>query len=174
VLNPQQQVWQDGGRVVMARDGELPQICVQCGQPGVEQLPRKLNWTSRWLLLFVLGGVVLYAIAASIAAKRSRVLIWLCATHAEARRRNVKVGWIGLGLIGLSFVGLFFGGSIIPRALLGALAIIEVLLLVGGSVVGLYGYYRSRLVGAARIDGTHVWVSGVGAVLRNSLPQFAP
>lgn len=42
------------------------------------------------------------------------------------------------------------------------LAVVEVtILLVVGPVVSLYGYNQSRVVGAAKIDGTHVWVRGV-------------
>lgn len=162
--------WQDGSRLVVARDGELPHFCVRCGEPGVEALPRKLSWSSRWLLIFVLGGLFLYVIVAMIAAKRSKLTIWLCGDHAAARRRDVRIGWAGLGLIALSFVALIYGGSVVPRPALGVLSISELVLLVAGAALGLYGYYRSKVVGAARIDATHVWVTGVTPLMRSSLP----
>jgi len=158
--------------VIVEREGELPQACIRCAQPGVERLSRRLSWVSPWFLVFLLFGVVPYAIVASLASKRTHVTIWLCGTHANARRRDARIGWIGLGLFLFSIVALVFGGSIVPRGGLGVLAIVEMLAFVGGIVLGLYGYYRSRMVGAARIDGTHVWVTGVTPALRQSLPQF--
>src|SRR5947199_8440156 len=112
------QAWRDGKRVVVLRNGELPPLCVKCGDLGVEQVTRKLNWSSPWLLLLVLLALLLYVLVALIVAKRSRVTIWLCAKHAQARRRDKRIGWIGLGLVGLSFFLLLFGGALIPRAAL--------------------------------------------------------
>jgi hypothetical protein len=163
------QSWQDGSRVVVERDGELPKFCVRCGEPGVEQLTRKLSWSSPWLLLLVIvglfaGGIILYLIVASLVAKKSRVTIWLCALHASARRRDVRVGWIGLGLVVLSFVAFF---AYLPTG-----ATLELLLLIGGAALGFFGYYHSRLVGASRINDLYIWLKGVAPSLRSTLPQF--
>ena len=112
-------------------------------------------------------------IVASIVAKKSRVTIWLCAAHAEARRRELRIGWIGLGLVALSFIALLFGGAVVPSATTEVFAVVEMLLIVGGTVLGFYGYYRSRLVRASRIDDRYMWLRGVTPLLRSSLPPLA-
>jgi hypothetical protein len=167
------QSWQDGSRVVVVRNGELPPLCVKCGDLGVEQVTRKLSWSSPWLLVLVLLAFLLYVLVAVIVAKRSRVTIWLCAKHAEARRRDKRIGWTGLGLVGLAFFLLLFGGLFIPRAVLGAVAIVELVLFLGGAVLGFYGYFRSRVVRPAKIDDLYIYLRGVSPAMRTALPQFA-
>lgn len=166
------QCWQDGNQLVVERDGELPSVCVRCGQPGVERISRRVSWSSPWLLLLILLGVIFYVLIASIAAKRSRVTIWLCASHANLRRRDVRIGWIGLGLLTLSLMALAFGNSIVPRTAAGFLGTLELVFLLASIVLAFYGYSRSRLVRASRIDDLYVRLNGVSPLLRTSLPLF--
>ena len=146
---------------------------MKCGDLGVEQVTRKLSWSSPWLLLLVLLALLLYIVVALIVSKRSRVTIWLCAQHAEERRRDKRIGWIGLGLVGLAFFLALFGGLFIPRAVLGAVAIVELVLLVGGAALGFYGYFRSRIVRPAKIDDLYIYLRGVSSATRTALPPFA-
>lgn len=159
--------------MVVARDSELPKVCVRWGEPGSQQISRKLSWASRWYLVLAVAALIFYIIAASIAAKRSRLTFWLCESHAAARRRDVRIGWMGLGLIVLSLLMLMYGGSVLPRSALAALPIVEMLLLLGGLAISLYGYFRSRIVRAAKIDDGHVWLKGVTPSIRDSLTPFS-
>jgi hypothetical protein len=176
------QCWRDGDRAVVARDGELPESCVRCGGPGVEEREGKVEWTPAWVrvvFLPALGfGALPYFLMLALLSKRSRVGFWLCETHAAARRRDAllgRLGWllfVSPILIALAYVIAYFA---MPPGLptVDVPWWIWIATPVLGLVLAVYGAFATRFLRATRIETTLVWVSGVSRRLLMTLPTLS-
>lgn len=150
--------WRDGKDLVVMRDKPLPRRCVKCNAHVTGAVkPRKFYWHTPWLYLLILIGILLYAIIALIARKKSEHAVALCAEHARRRNRVI------LGAFGAFFLGLLVAFSGTDYFGLGILLFIVAIL------VGLFG---ARLLVARKMDDRYVRFRGASPAFLDSLPAF--
>jgi DNA-binding NarL/FixJ family response regulator len=158
--------WRDGNQVVVLRDSELPALCVRCAGPGVYRLEQDVSRSSRYFL-------VLFTF---VVTRSSRVAFWLCRFHAERREKDLRLAWIGVALVAFLFVTLLFGYVGLANAIPGGSAVVSIVGVGGlaaGLMLGLYGWYATRLPQATHIGPSgDIWLAGVAQSLRETLPAI--
>jgi hypothetical protein len=114
------------------RDGGLPDVCMQCGEPAMAYKDHQFVWYPKYLLWFMLLGVLPAAIIIAVMTWRRMVTVPFCDEH---RHHWLKRQLIGLGaLFGTIFliIMLFVGASLIDPQMdtLGPYAAILTLILI--------------------------------------------
>lgn len=152
--------WRDGDIVVIRRDVAFPRRCVKCNAPvpGREMKTRTFYWHSPALYLLILLNLVIYAIVATFARKRSRHMVGLCAVHARRHRIFVAIGLSSIAMPVLG-VAMFDEAGLVPGFLAAALF----------AIVGIFG---SKLMAARRIDEREARFAGCGRAFVDSLPPL--
>ncbi|NYF23088.1 hypothetical protein HDC36_004578 [Xanthomonas sp. JAI131] len=135
---PGETLWRDGDDLLCLRDTPFPAHCVKCGVAlrNDELKKRTFYWHAPGWYVLILVSVVIYAIAALIARKRSSHVLGMCAEHRRRRNRFVlltaaafvvapllgfAVGdeaglWLGLGLfLAMLVAGLLGARILVPR-----------------------------------------------------------
>jgi hypothetical protein len=94
-------VYREQDKIVVSRaipgasDGvPLPPLCVKCGGPSAGTLSRIFYWHAPWVYVFVLFGLLPYAVLAILLRKRLDVKVPLCADHRRRRRNAIVVAWL--------------------------------------------------------------------------------
>jgi hypothetical protein len=64
-----------------AATGELPALCMCCGAPADEIVPKNFSWHPGWVFILVLFGVLPFIIAAAMTMESARVQAPMCAKH---------------------------------------------------------------------------------------------
>jgi hypothetical protein len=159
-------VWQDGKILVMAKVARLPSRCVKCNEPATFRLRRKLAWMSPWfyvLLIFLLGGLLLYALLGLVFQKTAVLEIPLCEKHRAKRSRGILIGWI-VGLMGFA---LCFSPAFSSNGVVGLLVLLGIFMILFGLI---FGSITSQVVTPQKIDDTHVWLKKVSPLYLAELP----
>ncbi|OAX54577.1 hypothetical protein [Xanthomonas graminis] len=135
---PDETLWRDGDDLLCLRDTPFPAHCVKCGVAlrKDELNKRSFYWHPPGWYVLILVSIVIYAIAALVARKRSSHVLGLCAAHRRRRDRFIlltagafvagpllgfAVGdeaglWLGLGLfLVMLVVGLLGARILVPR-----------------------------------------------------------
>jgi len=153
--------WRDGKRVVLDRNAVLPDRCIKCNEPanGYRRMV-KLSYvpTSRELM---------FGAWAYLSAKRAQIEIGLCERHR--RSRAVTVALSSLAAI-LASIIVFTQ----VRATDVTLPLLATAGLIGGVVGLIYAAVAGRLVRAAKITDTHLWLKGAGEPFLASVPDAPP
>ena len=144
---------QEGKALVLAGEGELPEVCMKCGtHADIVRRAAKLAWTPLWAraLMFCVIGLV----AAAITRRVAELAIPLC-VHCNARWSTARTVSIAGGAI--MVIG-FFAVRILaePRIALACLVAC-----VAGFVVLALAYVRPRTLYAQRITETELYLRGV-------------
>jgi hypothetical protein len=149
--------WRDGKRVVMDRNAVLPDRCFKCNEPANGyRLAESVTYipTSQQLMF----GVWSY-----LDAKRAPVAIGLCERHRRSRGRRVLL--ISLAAIAFSILEVT---QLQPRDVI--LPIIAAAAFIGGCVGLVYAAVPRKIVRAADLTETHIWLKGAGEDFLASLP----
>jgi hypothetical protein len=62
-------------------DGELPNVCMCCGEPSTILKTKNMSWHPQWVILMLLIAWPLYLVLAIVLTKRARVQAPLCDQH---------------------------------------------------------------------------------------------
>src|SRR6266496_290448 len=150
--------WRDGKRVVLDRNAVLPDRCIKCNEPANgDRRMVKLSYvpTSRELM---------FGAWAYLSAKRAQIEIGLCEQHRRSRAVTVALGSLAVILASI-IVFTQVRATDITLPLLATAGLI-------GGVIGLiYAAVAGRLVRAAKITDTHIWLKGAGEPFLASLPN---
>jgi len=150
--------WRDGKRVVLDRNAVLPDRCIKCNEPANGfRRTAKLTYvpTSRELL---------FGAWAYLSAKRAQIEIGLCERHRRSRAVTVALGSLAVILASI-IVFTQVRATDVTLPLLATAGLI-------GGVIGLsYAAVAGRLVRAAKITDTHIWLKGAGEPFLASLPD---
>lgn len=105
---------------VEAEQGKLPAVCMRCGAPATTTRRRRFRWRPAWVLALLFFGVLPYIIVAMILDKEMRVVLPLCAAHAN--HFTVRARWVwGIALMLVAILGvLLLGGIYVSETLGGA------------------------------------------------------
>jgi len=161
-------VWRDGNRLVMAKDGELPYVCIKTNKPADTWLHRRLYWHEPWIYVLVLAGVLVYAIVALCVRQTADIEVPLCHERIIRRRWIIAGAWLsaGLGMV-LIVAGL---ANIQPGSNAGGIAfLVGLFTLLAGPIAGAI---MARTVVPIRITRDHVWLKGVHPDFLAALPRF--
>lgn len=74
-----------------AEEGELPPLCLRCGQPAVVYKRRKLAGQPAWTYPLLLFMIWPFLIVSLLVRRRIRVLAPLCSTHQYYWRRRRRI-----------------------------------------------------------------------------------
>jgi hypothetical protein len=171
-------IWRFGTRLVVLRDGELPDRCVHCNQPAYGyRLKKTFRWQhpASYLLLvgLVLGlqsrvqsfSIVIIAVFSVISLclqKSSRTSIPLCPRHRNRRLMTIFI-CNAVALSGIGFLALSIFNSSGPYGLVSA----------GLIVVGLIsGLFLGPPLRPTRITRTHAFFSGAGEQFLEEQPKW--
>jgi hypothetical protein len=77
-----------------AEQGELPAVCVKCGEPMLLQKRKTFTWSPPWLIMLLFFGLPLFFLVASFVTHRMKVKLPYCEKHVRAAARR---GWLVLG-----------------------------------------------------------------------------
>jgi hypothetical protein len=150
-------IWRHGELLVMHKMAQLPDVCVKSGEPTKTRLKRNLQWFNPLIYLALLVNVLVFAVLASILAKRATIYIGLSEYWLKRRRNAILAGW----LIGLAGTATFIGSFVALAAEIDwwwALMLLSIVLMIFGLC---WGQYRGRMVHPHKIDEQYVWLKGV-------------
>lgn len=140
----------------------FPPFCVKCGAPSTAPLERSYYWHEPWVYLFILPGLLIYAILALAVRRRLNVIVPLCAEHRRRRRRTILAAWL-----------VVLGGTAIPIALAAQLGVgagwTFLLIPVGIIAGGIIGVSANPLT-PKRIDDAGGTFNGAGEPFLRKLP----
>lgn len=156
--------WRQGRLLVVQTDGVLPERCVKCNAPATMDKLRRFVWhASGWYLLLLLNPVI-YAIAALIVQKQTRLEVGLCADHRR-RRRHFHLG--AAAFFAGALLSCFAAATSAPAS--GALWLpLALLLFLAAIVVAAFG---ARILVPVHMDADLVHFKGCGKDFLSSLPS---
>lgn len=81
-------------------DGDLPDVCICCGQPTTERKQRTFYWTPGWVYLMLLINLIVFLVVALATRQSWRAAIPVCRDHRSYWFWRTALMW-------LSFLGVF-------------------------------------------------------------------
>lgn len=112
-----QGAWSRGDLLIASPDAVLPPFCVKCGRPAdTKLLLRRFSWHPSWIYIFVLIGLLIYAILAAVLSKRTRLQLPLCSAHHD-KYKTLRIAAAAL-LLG-SIPEMIFAGVSLPDRYMG-------------------------------------------------------
>ena len=90
---------------VREADGYLPPVCMCCGEPASATRDKKMQWYPLWVLVLIFGGLIPFAVVATILTKSARVQAPLCEKHQWHWINRQLLTWgsfFVLGSVGLA------------------------------------------------------------------------
>ncbi|WP_353940068.1 hypothetical protein [Xanthomonas sacchari] len=160
---PGETLWRAGGELVCLRDAPFPPHCVKCGAAlqADELKQRTFYWHASGWYVLLLVNIVVYAVAALVARKRSSHMLGMCATHRRRRNRFMLLT-AGAFLVG-PLLGFAVGGDL--GAGLGVVAFLTMLI---------WGMVGARILVPRRIDQRYARYKGLAPAFLERLPMLPP
>jgi len=88
-------------------DGDLPPVCMCCGEPATVTKSKSLSWCPPWVGVLILAGLLPYLVVTLILTKRATLQAPFCAAHqGHWFHRNLLI-WATFFLFGLLGAALF-------------------------------------------------------------------
>ncbi len=90
--------------------GDLPPVCLCCGQPAAHRIARLMTWRPRWISIFFFLGVLPYFILLLFLTRTVRLNVPFCDRHKHHwRLRSVLIVASFALVIGVTYAALHFG-----------------------------------------------------------------
>jgi hypothetical protein len=90
-------------------EGQLPAVCMRCGEPAERQVHKQFSWHPPWVILIILAGLLPYVILALILTKRMTIRAPMCQLHrGHWWKRQLFITGGFLALLVLLGVCIFF------------------------------------------------------------------
>jgi hypothetical protein len=161
--NDMEGMWRQNSTLVMAKNAQLPALCVKCGEPvAAADFKRRLRWHHPALYLVLLLNWLCYVIVALCVRKQATIHVGLCPTHRAKRRSAIILSWALLSL-GIMLVVFGLSNDLLNLAGLGGLNILGALI---------YAAVAVPLVRVKKIDEHFIWLKGVDESYLAQLPQW--
>src|SRR5262245_50518463 len=88
------------------RDGEVPNVCMRCGDDATDCKKHSFGWVPSWVYITILVGLPVLLIVALISRQRRRIWVPLCERHRDHWRWRTLITWGTLGalLVGIALL----------------------------------------------------------------------
>jgi hypothetical protein len=89
-------VWLDDR---LCKRGDLPDVCLKCGQPATDRVKKTFTWMSPWiyiLLLFGALGLIIFLILAATMRKTVKAQMPMCERHRNHWKARLLLVLLGL------------------------------------------------------------------------------
>ena len=134
-----QGAWRKGPLLIISQTATLPMFCVKCGgiaQPC--QHKRTFRWHPAWMYLFMLPGLLVYALVVKFAGRRITIVLPLCDDH----RKQFATYKLGAMAVFISAIpGLFLCAYLLPEYIgVGAVTAL------GALAAAVVSWYRYRSI----------------------------
>ena len=96
-------------------NGELPAVCMYCGEPATTTAFKRMHWCPPWVGVLIFVGLLPYAIVASILTRRATVQGPFCDNHKKHWFNRSLLMWGSLFLFGVIGLGGLVIGINLPR-----------------------------------------------------------
>ena len=83
-------------------NGNLPGACMCCGEQATTAVTRKMSWCPSWIAVFIIFGLLPYAILALIMTRKATVIVPLCDEHKNHWSKRTL--WILLSALGFTML----------------------------------------------------------------------
>ena len=100
---------------VREAEGDLPNICMRCGQEATCTKTKNLSWFPPWVSILILAGLLPYAIVATILTKKALLRAPFCDQHKGHWFNRSLLMWGTFFLFGLLGLGGFIFAANLPR-----------------------------------------------------------
>ncbi|WP_371184061.1 hypothetical protein [Xanthomonas sacchari] len=160
---PGETLWRDGTDLLCLRDAPFPPHCVKCGAAlqADELKQRTFYWHASGWYVLLLVNIMVYAVAALIARKRSSHMLGMCAAHRRRRNRFMLLT-AGAFLVG-PLLGFAVGGDL--GLGLGVVVFLTMLI---------WGMVGARILVPRRIDQRYARYKGLAPAFLERLPMLPP
>jgi hypothetical protein len=64
-----------------AEDGDMPDVCMRCGEPATVIKRYRFVWHPFWCYLLIPMGLLIYVILAAVLTQQARIHVFLCDRH---------------------------------------------------------------------------------------------
>lgn len=164
-------IFRKGNTLVMHKMAQLPDVCVKTGQPSDRRVKKKMQWHHPAIVLLVLVGLLVYLIVALIVMKKATIEIPVSNDWMRVRRKRLMIT-LAIFAVG----GVLFGLGIYGAATESFSEDTLPMLFFAGAVLGFGGLIASaiaaRIIWPAKIDDTHVHLSGVHSTVLSQFPEW--
>ncbi|MDQ1091345.1 hypothetical protein QE400_000758 [Xanthomonas sacchari] len=160
---PGETLWRDGNELLCLRDTPFPPHCVKCGVAlrNDELKKRTFYWHAPGWYVLILVSILVYAIAALVARKRSSHVLGMCAEH---RRRRIRFILLGVGaFVAAPLLGFAIGGDLGFGV---GTAVFLVMLI--------WGMFGARILVPRRMDERYARYKGLAPEFLARLPMLPP
>ena len=156
-------VWRRREHIIMYRDSDLPDYCVKCNAPVVEndKHRQRFYWHNPALYLLLISPII-YAIVAVIVSRRTTLYVGLCQQHRKTRSNALIAGW-ATGLGGL--FSMFFSFSMNFTGF----GMFCMMLMVIGPIICAFIAQSLRVT---EMDDKYIWLKGASEEFLASLPAW--
>lgn len=148
---------------VQQADGQLPMVCMRCGEPATVVKTKKMSWFPRWVFWLILVHVLIFGIVALIATRRARLQAPFCEQHQghwPFRQILLGLSLVGIVLYGIIVVVFFLNAPQRNADLFGPFILVGSVVLVVGWLIG-FTILQNTGIRAAEITKTHMLLAGV-------------
>jgi hypothetical protein len=90
-----------------AETGDLPEVCMRCGEPATVQNRYRFTWHPGWVYALIPLGYLVYAIVAAALTQNVRCLTFFCDRHKNHWRARTLLIWGTLVVLAAVFGGGF-------------------------------------------------------------------
>jgi hypothetical protein len=157
-------VWQNGKKLVMHKQAQLPDRCIKCNAPTHgAYLLRKLSWMHQgWSALVLLGllGWIIFAILSLTIKKKAVVDLGLCEQHLSSRRTNMIIGW-AITIVGIGLFALAISTEAPLMILLG------IVMFFAGLIIA---SLATKVVTVVKMDDNYIWLTRINKDYLSNFP----
>jgi hypothetical protein len=166
---------------IQQADGHLPMVCMRCGAPATVVKTKKMSWYPRWIIVFLLLGligIVISGILALVLRKRARLQAPFCEHHQGHWTMRTVIAWVATILANAIAVGSIASfialenarprqpaaDILLPWLCVGSIGIFVVWLLV-------IAILQNTAIRPEEITRTHILLNGVSEEFVNAVEE---
>lgn len=161
-------VWRQGNLLVMARQAQLPPLCVKTGLPAEQWLKRNYTWCNPAWYLLMLIALLPALIVILVLTKRATIYVPITQEVRDQRRGKILLGW----LVALLALAMLIAGIVLISNENG----FGVLLIMGFFIVlivgAIIGSRAAQVIFPKRINNQFVWFKGVNPDVLSTLEDW--